>query len=86
MILEDFTFEEVKTKSYKELLAKLNLADKKTLMVLPYVDNNVYLSSRNLQNSKVLTAASINTYEILRASNLLIIESSVQKINEMFQK
>ncbi|MEI6122167.1 MAG: 50S ribosomal protein L4 [Bacteroidota bacterium] len=86
MVLEDFTFEEVKTKSYLELLSKLNLADKKTLMILPYVDNNVYLSSRNIQNSKVLTAASINTYEILNASNLLIIESSVQKINEMFQK
>ncbi len=86
ILLEDFTFEEVKTKSYLELLSKLNLAGKKTLMVLPYVDNNVYLSSRNLKDSKVLTAESINTYEILNANNLLLIESSVQKINEMFQK
>lgn len=86
ILLEDFTFEEVRTKSYLELLSKLNLSGKKTLMVLPYVDNNVYLSSRNLQNSKVLTAESINTYEILNANSLLFIESSIQKINEMFQK
>lgn len=86
ILLEDFTFEEVRTKSYLELLSKLNLSGKKTLMVLPYVDNNVYLSSRNLQNSKVLTAESINTYEILNANSLLLIESSIQRINEMFQK
>jgi len=85
LILEDFTFEEVKTKRFKELLSTLSLGDKKSLFVLPEVDTNVYLSSRNIQKTKVLTAASINTYEILNASNLIIMESSIQKINEMFK-
>lgn len=86
VVVEDFTFEEVKTKHYKELLSNLKVADQKTLMVLPQTDEKVYLSSRNIQKAKVLIAASLNTYEILNAGNLLIVESSVQKINEMFQK
>jgi len=86
MILEDFSFEEIKTSRYKELLANLKVADQKTLMVLPESDQKVYMSSRNIQKARVLTAASINTYDILNAGNILIVESSVQKINEMFQK
>ena len=86
MILEDFSFEEIKTSRYKELLTNLKVADQKTLMVLPESDPKVYMSSRNIQKAKVLTAASINTYDILNAGNILIVESSVQKINEMFQK
>jgi large subunit ribosomal protein L4 len=85
LILEDFTFEEVKTKRFKELLATLSLGEKKSLFVLPEVDTNIYLSSRNIQKIKVLTAASINTYEILNAHNLIIMESSIQKIYEMFK-
>jgi large subunit ribosomal protein L4 len=85
LILEDFTFEEVKTKRFKELLATLKLNEKKSLFVFPDVDMNVYLSSRNIQKTKVLTAASINTYEILNASNLILMEGSIQKINEMFK-
>jgi large subunit ribosomal protein L4 len=85
LILEDFTFEEVKTKRFKELLSTLNLGEKNALFILPEVDTNVYLSSRNIQKAKVLTAASINTYEILHATNIILMESSVQKINEMFK-
>ncbi|HNW89635.1 MAG TPA: 50S ribosomal protein L4 [Bacteroidales bacterium] len=86
VILEDFSFEEIKTNKYKELLTNLKVADQKTLMILPQTDHKVYLSSRNIQKAKVLTAASLNTYDILNAGNLLIVESSVPKINEMFQK
>ncbi len=85
LILEDFTFEEVKTKRFKELLSTLNLGGKNALFILPEVDTNVYLSSRNIQKAKVLTAASINTYEILHATNIILMESSIQKINEMFK-
>ncbi|HNX06541.1 MAG TPA: 50S ribosomal protein L4 [Bacteroidales bacterium] len=86
VILEDFTFDEIKTKRYQELLANLKVSDQKTLMVLPQTDPKIYMSSRNIQKAKVLTAASLNTYDILNAGNLLIVESSVQKINEMFKK
>jgi large subunit ribosomal protein L4 len=85
LILEDFTFEEVKTKRFKELLSTLKLSEKKSLFVLPEVDTNVFLSSRNIERTKVLTAASINTYEILNANNLIIMESAIQKIDEMFK-
>ncbi|MEI6853965.1 MAG: 50S ribosomal protein L4, partial [Bacteroidota bacterium] len=85
LILEDFTFEEVKTKRFKELLSTLNISEKKSLFVLPEVDSNVYLSSRNIQRTKVLTAASINTYEILNANSLIVMEGAIQKINEMFK-
>jgi len=67
------------------LLSVMNLLEKNALFILPEVDMNVYLSSRNIQKAKVLTAASINTYEILHAANLIIMESSIQKINEMFK-
>ncbi|HOY31430.1 MAG TPA: 50S ribosomal protein L4 [Bacteroidales bacterium] len=86
VVLEDFTFEEIKTKRYEELLKNLKVADQKTLMVLPETDQKVYMSSRNIEKAKVLAASSLNTYDILNAGNLLIVESSVQKINEMFQK
>jgi large subunit ribosomal protein L4 len=85
LVLEDFTFEEVKTRRFKELLLTLNLGENKSLFILPEVDTNIYLSSRNIQKAKVLTAASINTYEILHATNLIIMEGSIQKINEMFK-
>lgn len=85
MVLEDFTFEEIKTKRFMELLSSLNVNSKKSLFVLPEVDLNVYKSSRNIPKTKVLTTASINTYEILNANELILLESSVQKINEMFK-
>lgn len=84
IILEDFTFEEIKTKRFKELISKLNLNETKALFIIPDVDKNIYLSSRNIQRTKVLTAASINTYEILYANNLVIMEGAIEKINEMF--
>jgi len=86
LILEDFTFEAVKTKNYVELLTALNIKDKKTVLVLPESDNNIYLSSRNLQNSKVVKASNLNTYEILNAANVLILESSLEEINKVFSK
>jgi large subunit ribosomal protein L4 len=84
LILEDFSFEEPKTKNYTELLKNLNLAGKKTLLVLSEVNRNVLLSSRNLQRTKVITSSDINTYDILYANNLLMVESSVKELDKMF--
>ncbi len=82
VILEDFTFEGPKTKDYVDMLANLKVADKKTLLVLPAVDNNAVLSARNLKKSKVILANSLNTYDILNANNLLIAESSMKEIEK----
>jgi large subunit ribosomal protein L4 len=82
-ILENFSFAAPKTKEYLQLLSALSLTDKKTLLVVPNYNSNVYLSSRNLQNAKVVTADSLNTHDILHAQNLILCEGSVEKINQM---
>ncbi len=84
-ILEDFTFDTPKTKNFVDLLKSFNLAGRKTLIVFAGTDQNVYLATRNLQDVKYLNSKSINTYDILRAQQLLIVESSLKDINEMFQ-
>ncbi len=82
-VLENISFDAPKTKEYLKLLSALSLADKKTLLVVPMHNPNVYLSSRNIQNAKVVTADSLNTYDILHAQNLILCEGSVEKINEL---
>ncbi len=83
IILEDFTFETPKTKSFIELISNLELNDKKVLLVLGGIDKNVFLSSRNLGKTKVVRASDINTYDILNANNLLIAESSLAEIEKI---
>ncbi len=83
IILEDFNFETPKTKSFLDLLKNLQLQDKKVLMVLAENDKNVYLSSRNIQKTKVVNAASISTYDILNANSVLIAESSIKEIEKI---
>ena len=82
-ILEDFSFEAPKTKSFIDLLKNLQLNDKKTLVVIPENNKNVYLSARNLPKSKVVIASDLNTYDILNAGVLVLAESSVKKIETL---
>lgn len=86
IVVEDFTFDVPKTKSYIELLSNLKVDDKKSLVVLPDVDRNVYLSGRNLQGTKVTIAKTLNTYIVLDANVILMTEKSVKEINEAFNK
>lgn len=86
IIVEDFTFDVPKTKSYIEMLSNLKVDDKKSLVVLPDVDRNVYLSGRNLQGTKVTIAKTLNTYIVLDANVILMTEKSVKEINEAFNK
>ena len=85
IVVEDFTFDVPKTKSYIEMLSNLKVDDKKSLVVLPDVDRNVYLSGRNLQGTKVTIAKTLNTYIVL-ANVILMTEKSVKEINEAFNK
>ncbi len=85
-ILEDFTFEAPRTKDYLAMLKSLSLDDKKTLLVIPKSDKNIVLSGRNVQNAKIITAAQINTYDVLNADTLVLIESSVEKIEKTLLK
>ena len=82
-VLEDFSLEAPTTRKYVDLLNNLKLSDKKTLLVLGESNKNIYLSSRNLANTKVVTASDLNTYDILNANNLLFLESSVKEIENL---
>ncbi len=86
VVLEDFTFDNVKTKNYINLVNALNLAGEKTLLVLPSQNNNIYLSSRNIQKAKVITAADLNTYDVLNAGKLLLTADSLKTLEEAFAK
>lgn len=82
-VVEDFSFESPKTKQMVELLKNLNLSDKKSLLVLAESNKFVFLSSRNLRGIKVVNVKDLNTYDILNAKNLLFVESSASKLNEI---
>lgn len=85
VVVEDFTYDSPKTKNFVELLENLKLTGKKTLMVFAESNKAVYLSSRNLRQAKVIRACDLNTYEIIRAKNLVILEGSVAEIEKAFQ-
>ena len=82
-VVEDFTFNEPKTKEYKAMLKGLNLEGKKTLLLLPENDRNVFLSGRNLQRTNIMRAIDANTYHVLNANNLIICESSLKELDKM---
>ena len=84
-IIEDFNFEKPRTKNYLDFLNGMSLIDKKTLLVIPETDKNLVLSGRNIKKSKVIKAEQINTYDVLNADNLLLFESSVNKVNDLFK-
>ena len=72
IVLEDFKMDEPRTVDYLNILGQLEVSDKKTLLVTADIDNNVYLSSRNLQGTEVLRASDLNTYDILNAQSLTL--------------
>lgn len=82
-VVEDFSIDTPRTKTIIAMMNGLNVADKKILVVLPESNHNIILSSRNLQNVKVIPAASLNTYDVMNASSVLIAEGAVNVINEM---
>ena len=84
-VLEDFNFDAPKTKQYVDLLSNFELNGKKTLLVLNKPNNNIYLSTRNLEKTNVTTSANLNTYQILNAGNILMSESSLKEIEKTYK-
>ncbi|MDB9774790.1 50S ribosomal protein L4 [Vicingaceae bacterium] len=80
MVVEDFNFDTPKTKEFKALLDNLKVNDKKSLIVLSDLNKNIYLSSRNLKNTKVTTASGLSTYDLINASNIMLCEGSLESI------
>lgn len=85
IVVEDFNFEAPKTKQIVELKNNLKIADKKSLLILPRENNNIYLSSRNLQDFQVVIASNLNTYDILNAKKIVFLESSVEEVEKIFK-
>lgn len=85
-VVEDFNFEKPQTKQYLTLLKALSVKDKKTLLVIPDANRSIALSGRNVSNTKVVTASQLNTYDVLHADCLLLLESSVSRIENILNK
>ena len=83
MVVEDFNFEVPKTKNFIAVLEGLGLENKKALFVLGDLNNNVYLSSRNLKRAKTITNSGLSTYEVLNANKIILLESSLEGINQI---
>ncbi|GAA0747414.1 MULTISPECIES: 50S ribosomal protein L4 [Flavobacteriaceae] len=86
VVLEDFNFDAPKTKNFTAVLKALDIQDKKSLFVLGASNNNVYLSSRNFKGSEVVTNSELNTYKILNANKLVLLESSLEEIESNLSK
>jgi len=84
IVLEDFTFDKPNTKSYSNFLLNFNLLDNKTILILSKSNKNLLLSSRNLKSSRVLLASELNTYDVMNANKLMIMESSINEIENNF--
>ncbi len=85
-VVEDFNFEAPKTKDFVAFLASLGLENKKSLVVLSGSNNNIYLSSRNLERSEVVTSSELNTYKIVNAKSLVLTESALEGIESNLKK
>lgn len=86
IVVEDFQLDAPKTNSYQGILSSLGVADKKSLVVLGEANKNVYLSSRNLKHSDVVTDTELNTYKITNATSLILFESAIENIESTLNK
>jgi large subunit ribosomal protein L4 len=87
LVLEDFNFDSIKTKTYIQMEADLNVTNDKTLLVLAGAENNnVYLSSRNLKKTKVIMVEQLNTYDVLNAGKLILTTGAVKTLEEALAK
>lgn len=85
IIMEDFSFEGPKTKEMIKIGDNLKITDKKSLIVLSEQNKNIYLSARNIQGVEVVTATDLSTYEIMKASTLVFVESAVDVLQATFE-
>ena len=86
VVLEDFQMDKPHTNDYLKMLAALGLSDKKSMLVLGDLNKNVYLSSRNLKNSKVVTNSELNTYGISNANHLIISEGAIAELESILNR
>lgn len=83
MVIDNIAMDSPKTKGYLSVLKNLKVDDKKTLLLVSDYDKNVYLSARNIPNAQVMVANEANTYSILNANNLILVENAIDKLKEV---
>jgi len=86
IVMENFNFDAPKTKNFTAILKALDLENKKSLFVLGDSNNNVYLSSRNLKTSEVITNSELSTYKIMNANQVILLEGSIEEIESNLSK
>jgi len=86
IVVEDFDLEAPKTKDFVNITKNLKVYGKKTLVVLPGINKNVYLSARNIEKAEVMSADQLNTYKVLNADVLVVAESSLKTIDNILDK
>ncbi len=86
IVLEDFDFEAPKTKNFITVLKALSIEDKKSMFVLGASNNNVYLASRNLKRTKAVKSSGLNTYSVVDANKLILVESTLEEIESNLSK
>ncbi|MCD6555658.1 MAG: 50S ribosomal protein L4 [Bacteroidetes bacterium] len=84
LVVEDFDLQAPKTKEFVDFKNNLKINDKKLLLVLSNENKNIYLSARNLKKLKVLTVSQLNTYDVLNSETMVLTESSIDRINQVF--
>ncbi len=84
IVLENINFEAPKTKTFIELQNNLKISDKKSLIILPTENKVVYLSARNLQDTKVVTVSELNTYSIMNSKVVIVCEEAIAAIEKTF--
>ena len=84
IVLEDFNFDKARTSLYSDFLSNFNLLDNKTVLVLAESNKNIFLSSRNLKKARVVLASELNTYDVMNANKLMLMESSINEIVKNF--
>ena len=83
VVMEAFEFAKPNTKEFNSMVNTLNMGGKRTLFVLPDYNKNIHLSSRNIPKSEVMVASDLNTYQIMKATRLVLVENSIMKIEEV---
>ena len=81
IVVEDFTLEQPKTKDFKNILEKLGVVSEKSLFLLPEKSEQIYLSARNIQNTRVLNASSLSSYDVLNTNKLIVTESALKALD-----
>ena len=86
VVLDAISINAPKTKDFVQVIKNLNLSDKKTLVLIPERNDNIYLSSRNIEKTRVQIASLVNTYDIMNSHNIVFVGNAHELVAEILKK